>query len=253
MPDTPHMQQPLLQWQSSPGAGFRGIDGARGGWVVATIRNGEVRLQFHHTLSDLALPREDRTLIDMPIGLPSHGRRMCDQMAREILGTRRSTLFAIPCRQAIYAESYRECCEINSLHQGCRVSKQAWNITPKIRELDLFLRAEAARHNHVAEGHPELAFRAIAPASWPLPPKRTAEGRFFRESVLSEALGPPAAEAAREFISRHRGDADITDAYDALSLCALLAATQGNVQFVGDESLDEYGAPQRICVGGILP
>lgn len=216
---------------------------------MARSRNGVVTLQFHRSLSDIPLPREDRALIDMPIGLPSHGKRLCDLMARETLGTRRSTLFAIPSRQAIYAGSYAECCEINSIHQGCRVSKQAWKIAPKIRELDLFLRADPTRHNHVAEGHPELAFKALSPASWPLPPKRETQGRSLRESLLSEALGTPAAEVAREFLSRHRGDADFTDAYDALSLCALLVFTGGNVHFLGDGSLDEQGAPQRICFG----
>jgi predicted RNase H-like nuclease len=207
-------------------------------------------LELHHSVSTLPIAEDMRVLIDMPIGLPSSGMRRCDLLARERLGTRRSTLFPIPARPAIYAHSYGECCETNTLYQGCRVSKQAWNLTPKIRELDLFLRAEPTRHAQIAEGHPELAFKALSSASWPLPSKRSPTGQELRQALLSEALGISAAETAREFVSNHRGQADITDAYDALSLCALLVINRGNVLFVGDGSLDEYGAPLRICIGG---
>lgn len=250
MPDTPHMPRSCLEWKGCPGATYMGIDGARGGWVVATSQRGVTTLELYQSLSTLPLSTDARALIDMPIGLPSRGKRRCDLLAREALGTRRSTLFPIPCRPAIYAPSYQECCVINEPLQGCRVSKQAWNLAPRIRELDLFVRADPARHDHIAEGHPELAFRALHPASWPLPPKREPEGQALRESIISEALGIQGAEVSRELISRHKGEADMTDAYDALSLCALLVLTHGHVRFVGDESFDDYGAPQRICVGG---
>ncbi len=36
-------------------------------------------------------------------------------------------------------ESYEKACEVNEKLTGKRISKQAWNIIPKIRDVDSFL------------------------------------------------------------------------------------------------------------------
>ena len=55
-----------------------GIDGARGGWVCAALENEQLKLEFVSSLSEISLESGDRALIDMPIGFPSSGPRMCD-------------------------------------------------------------------------------------------------------------------------------------------------------------------------------
>lgn len=242
--NSPQSQHPT--WDTTPGANFLGIDGAKGGWVVATLNHGQVALNLYRTISEVPLSPNCRALIDMPIGLPSHHRRQCDADARKLLGPRRSTIFPVPTRAAVFATSYAESCAINEPLQGCKLSKQAWNLFPKIRELDLYLRSDLTRHTFIAEGHPELAFLALRGASSPLPPKRTALGMNARRETLT-FLGPHIETLLRDFVISNSKDVDYTDAYDALSLCALLARAKGKVSFVGDGSVDEYGAPERIC------
>jgi predicted RNase H-like nuclease len=237
-----------LLWDSAPTATFVGIDGARGGWVVATCAGGNTSLQLYRAIADVPLSSPGRVLIDMPIGLPSQHRRLCDAQARELLGPRRATIFPVPTRAAVYTESYAECCAVNERIQGCRVSKQAWNLFPKIRELDLYLRADSTRHACIAEGHPELAFRALHASASPLPSKRTPEGIQLRRDALA-GVGVAVDALIEPFLASHPKDVDVTDALDALALCALLTTTRGRVSFVGQTDLDEHGAPQRICVG----
>ena len=85
---------------------------------------------------------------------------------RPLLGARQSSVFSVPSRQAtVYAGSMRP---ITAIREGLRhraphldpprkVSKQLFNIAPKIREVDEALRANA-RARRVFEVHPELAF-----------------------------------------------------------------------------------------------
>ena len=79
-------------------------------------------------------------LIDIPIGLKTggSGERLSDLGARSILKARKSSIFPVPCREAIYAKTYKEACEVNERLTGKRISKQAWNIVPKIRDVDGF-------------------------------------------------------------------------------------------------------------------
>ncbi len=84
---------------------------------------------------------EPLILIDIPIGLKSggSGERLSDLGARKILKARKSSIFPVPCREAVYAETYGQACEINEKLTGKRISKQAWNILPRIRDVDGFL------------------------------------------------------------------------------------------------------------------
>jgi predicted RNase H-like nuclease len=249
MPPASSQKSTLLAWDSAPSdAAFIGIDGARGGWVVAMWNNGILTLTFYTTLAEIPLPPTCRVLVDMPIGLPAKHRRSCDAQARALLGARRSTLFPVPTRAAVYASSYAECCHINEGLQGCRVSKQAWNISPKIRELDRYLSSTPSRHTHIAEGHPELAFTALNSSRTPLPSKRTPLGLQLRGEAIA-FMGAHVEALVRDFSASHPRFVDATDSYDALSLCALLLRTRGEVSFVGDGSVDELNAPERICIG----
>jgi predicted RNase H-like nuclease len=66
----------------------------------------------------------------------------------------------VPSRAAIYAADYGEACRIAAATSDPprKVSKQLFNIAPKIREVDEALRAEPAAVARVYEVHPELAF-----------------------------------------------------------------------------------------------
>jgi predicted RNase H-like nuclease len=147
-----------------------GVDGCRGGWVcvsfVSDPADSEVRIfaSFEKLAGNLA----DNTVIavDMPIGLPSHtGKdgRGPEKLVRPLLGLRQSSVFSIPARAAIYCDDYREACRVayTSSDPPRRVSRQAFHLFPKIRELDAFLRANIGERHRIIEVHPEFAFRAL--------------------------------------------------------------------------------------------
>lgn len=226
-----------------------GIDGARGGWVCAALENEQLKLEFVSSLSEISLESGDRALIDMPIGFPSSGPRMCDGDAARSLGSRRSTVFPVPCRAAVEAQSFREACERNAELQGKKLSLQLWNIVPKMIELDVFLRSLPAAHERIAEGHPEIAFATLSPSDVPLAPKRKPEGRETRIAILSRAAGQDIWKAVGDFYGAHRPQVAIDDVIDAVALAYFLTTYGGEIAFFGDGACDAYRAPMRIATG----
>lgn len=236
-----------LNWPASPHTTFKGVDGCRGGWIIATITEGALELSLSRDLSPLLHDATARVLIDMPIGLPSQHHRTCDLEGRSLLGHRRSTLFPVATREALYAETYPECCDLNSKLQGCRVSKQLWNIAPRIRELDRFMRNDTSLQERIAEGHPELAFMALCRERRPLSPKKGTEGIAERLEVINAIHPGLLTHKLEGFLQNHKRDANITDCLDAIALALLLARCGGTVFFVGDGARDYFGLTMRIA------
>src|SRR5438067_2221284 len=116
---------------------LRGIDGCRGGWVVATSDQWpSFTLTIVQSVQE-AFVDSDIVAIDVPIGLPRVGPRACDLEARRRLGPRQgSRVFPAPCRAALAGNTYNECCELNFTVCGKKLSKQAHAILAKIREVD---------------------------------------------------------------------------------------------------------------------
>lgn len=121
-----------------------GVDGCRAGWLAVTRRGPELAWQVFSTFDDLASAFSDaeRIFIDIPIGLPWEGApvRPCDRLARQILGKpRMSSVFPVPCRQALAATGLAEAREINNRCIQRSIGAQTWCISPKIREVDTYL------------------------------------------------------------------------------------------------------------------
>ena len=144
-----------------------GADGCAGGWIVAFVRptGDEARLRIVPRFAGvLSAPERPAVVaVDMPIGLPERtgpGGRAAENAVRPLLGQRQSSVFPVPSRAAIEARDYREACRIAQATSDPprKVSKQLFNIAPKIREVDESLRALPAAAARVFEVHPELAF-----------------------------------------------------------------------------------------------
>lgn len=155
-----------------------GTDGCKAGWVAVIERAGvlegpQVFVTFKSLLE--ALGPDFILGIDMPIGLPeraSHGGRGPELAARIHLGKRQSSVFSIPSREAIYAESpdglswdealaghRRASAVARATSDPPRgVSIQAFFLFPKIREIDAVIQVRRDLHDRVIECHPELAF-----------------------------------------------------------------------------------------------
>lgn len=115
----------------------------------------------------LDAPEKPATIaVDMPIGLPElieGPGRAPERHVRPLLGARQSSVFSMPARAAVYAESYAEACREAAArsHPSRKISKQGFMIFPKIREVDALLRARPEAIDCVFESHPEVAFVAM--------------------------------------------------------------------------------------------
>jgi predicted RNase H-like nuclease len=128
-------------------------------------------------------PAPEIIAVDMPIGLletPQPGGRSCDQLARRLLRRRASSVFSPPGRLVLQATHYDQV-------RGHGMSRQAFGILPKIRELDHLI--TPAHQTVVYEAHPELAFMQLAGAPM-RHNKKTAAGRAERLEALRRAAIP---------------------------------------------------------------
>jgi predicted RNase H-like nuclease len=123
--------------------------------------------------------------IDMPIGLADAGVRQADRIAQGLLGRKASSIFITPARRACALPTQRLVSERNRDLGGPGVSIQAFNLLPKVRELDEFVSS-----GHVGgpliEVHPELSFQVLK-GSPLLHSKRTPEGARERLELLEGA------------------------------------------------------------------
>jgi len=131
-----------------------GIDGTRNGWITAEYTGKTWRLEFHEELETI---EAGEALIDIPVGLSEDSIKKCDVQARNFLAPERHySIFNCPVRDAVYADSYEEACKINEEKTGKRISKQSWNIVPKIREAN-----EYSGSLELKESHPEVFFKSL--------------------------------------------------------------------------------------------
>lgn len=229
-----------------------GIDGCRGGWVWCGRLDGRWQGGVVTRLEQLEpLEQIDLALIDMPIGLIEQGddERRCDREARALLGRpRASSVFRPPCRGALEALDYAQACELNRAHTGVALSKQTWNISPKIRELDRLLAARRGLRTRLREAHPELCLWALAGGQPMQHSKRTHRGRQERLTLLS-ALDHDAIEMIgsleRAYVRRVLAVDDIVDAA-VLALTALASMQVAPRCLPSEPQLDATGLPMQL-------
>lgn len=174
-----------------------GVDGCKAGWVVAVARVcggrlGRLDVTVCPTFGDVLRlsPRPRVVAVDMPIGLldrPARGGRACDQAARRILGRRASCVFTPPSRRILSATTY-------GLARREGLSRQAFNIMPKIREVDRVVTRRL--QSRIFEAHPELAFARLAGRPMRFN-KKTGAGRRERLRAITRAMPDLSARIAK--------------------------------------------------------
>ncbi|MEM9305289.1 MAG: DUF429 domain-containing protein, partial [Pseudomonadota bacterium] len=138
-----------------------GVDGCRAGWLAVTFDGEACAVSVVSSARSLVEQVPEATIfIDMPIGLPHVDQpvRRCEPEARKLLGPRRSSVFNVPCREALDAPTYADGSARNAAITGRKLSRQSWAIVPKIRELDELLLARPALRASLREAHPEVCF-----------------------------------------------------------------------------------------------
>src|SRR5262249_11127814 len=128
-----------FRFESAPAALY-GVDGCRGGWIVAKSDANLRDLSFARandlrSLFDAAGSRAV-IAIDIHLGLQVDEPRVCDSHARQILGLRRSSVFSLPARPVLTATNYPAALRLNRQVLGVGISKQAFYIMRKIGEVD---------------------------------------------------------------------------------------------------------------------
>jgi predicted RNase H-like nuclease len=181
-------------------AWIAGVDGCKAGWIVVShpvADRARLELGVFKSFSEVCahLPRQTLIGVDMPIGLPDHverGGRAPDRAARLLVGPRRSSVFAVPGRAAVYAfaRGYPDVCAIARAisSPSWAPSKQAFWIFPRIQQVDLVLQADRDLADRVFEIHPEVAFRVMKDAPLEMPKKKNGrchdEGMILRKELL---------------------------------------------------------------------
>src|SRR5687767_5558485 len=105
-----------------------GVDGYRKGWVaVALDPSGDVQVSTHASFSEVLSSQARVIAVDIPIDPAGLGVRQTDAGARAFVGgSRASSVFPTPPREALGARSFAEANEIARTITGKGISQQAF-------------------------------------------------------------------------------------------------------------------------------
>lgn len=161
-----------------------GVDWAGGCWIV--VRYGENPLVttepsmlnvWHEHVDNESV---HAVVVDIPIGLPDTGSRVCDRKAQDRLGNRRSTVFSVPRREVVETDDYDTARELNNNSLG----SQSWWLFPRIQEVDVFLQRNPIALETTYESHPELCYHELSAEQ--LDSKDTKSGIDSRLSIIED-------------------------------------------------------------------
>lgn len=228
-----------------------GVDGCRAGWIAVTKDGRELTYKVFSTVSALlsAFSSAEQVMIDIPIGLPwcDVPIRPCDHLARNVLGERRSSVFPVPCRSAVHADTVARARELNHDVLGHSLSEQTWGICRKIAEVDTFLIGEHPADTEIREIHPEVCFWALNGRSPMKHNKRTREGINERVALLKEFESQTEPFLTHILGRELRRNVSADDILDALVAFVTSCASKSQLQSLrGLPVSDEKELPMEI-------
>jgi predicted RNase H-like nuclease len=197
---------------------FCGVDGFREKWraVLGNFATGEARWTDLPLNQILDLPEKPAVItIDVPIGLPEvtlRGGRRCDQLARCMLGPRRSSVFSPIGRKFLRMDNREKASQRSRNDGGIGIGVQAFGLRKKLLEIDTFM--TPAKQATVYEVHPEVSFCEMNEGRPLTESKKTRGGERQRIGALKHAGFPKALLTPLN--SLHSGRDDFLDACAAL-------------------------------------
>jgi predicted RNase H-like nuclease len=229
---------------------FVGVDACKKGWFAVALDRQciwDIEIFKRIDVWGSAFQNASIIFIDMPIGLPYGNKRKCDTETRKILNRRASSVFPVPCREALHARTYGQACRINQQVLGVKLTIQTWNISAKILEVDRFLRNNKQARRRFRESHPELCFWALAGGRTMAYSKKTAKGFAERYSVLVKNY-PETQDIVHQALDQfQRKDLARDDILDALALAISAKIGSNSIRTVPLIPLvDKKGLPMEI-------
>jgi predicted RNase H-like nuclease len=228
-----------------------GLDACKMGWCGIGVIDNKLISDCFEDLHDVITkhPNLERILIDIPIGLSSKNfERTIDSQARQLLNKRKSSIFSPSCREALYANNYKEALAINKEICGKGISIQAYNIGPKIKEVDEWLNNKQIPIE-VFEAHPELCLKTLNLNTDLESSKHDKAGIEERKNILFKHENRLNEHFERLMKNFKRKEVKPDDILDAMSLF-LVNSKSKTLKYVQDEnSVDETGKNVRIVYG----
>jgi predicted RNase H-like nuclease len=224
-----------------------GVDGCRGGWICVhqsqDIVKGKVCANFLQVIDYLG--PVSAIAVDIPIGLQGRGARSCDKAARKLLGwPRRNSVFSAPVWAVISETNYITACVKHREVDGRALSKQAFCILPKIREVNEIIINRPHLQVHIHEVHPEVCFTVWNNGKPMLSKKGSSPGIAERASLIDNEWPGERERLARELGGSGYGIDDLNDAFAALWSAKRIAADIAEV--FGSRETDHCGLRMEI-------
>lgn len=230
-----------------------GADGCPGGWAAVCIEAGKIESGVFSAFSEIveAFSPFDLLLADMPIGLPENQREAENRpepLARKLLKGRASSIFNVPCRQAVVLDDYAAASGLNREVLGKGLSKQSFYIMKKIHELDAYLQNRTDLQGRIKESHPELAFAMLA--GEPLAAGKKTEAGLAERLQLLKRFVPVTKELETQieaFPAYRKVRGDLVDAC-CLAVTAQLGLEKGFVKIPEHPAADRTGLMMQMHV-----
>lgn len=233
---------------------YVGLSRTRKGWFGVIVDDETWETDHFPTIWSLWKRHSDadRICLDVPVGLPSNARRVCDAAARRKLRERGRSIAYAPVREAVYKHNLDQAKAINE-RAGYSIQNQAWSIVPRIREVDEFIDMNPGARDRLYETRPELCFYALN-GGQPVAPASTTAGRHERERLVADEH-PAATElyetARKEYLeppyaSFLRDETEILDAIVAAITARRPDEQLASLPAAGAVPRDDRGLPMRM-------
>lgn len=222
-------------------------------WITVKLCGDEISIckLFHISEINTFFPFANHILIDIPIGLPENTAECAarpDCEARALLPAgRKSTIFPVPCRQAVYIEAYAQASEENKRILGKKLPCQSHGFSKMIRQVDEFLSADPHWQNRLAESHPEVAFQILNGGKGLQYSKHTQAGIAERIAILRSLDFDPVPLFGG---FRPNQYADILDAF-CLALSAKLGYENGFRTIPANPVRDSRSLKMQMVFGNL--
>ena len=171
------------------------------------------------------------------------GGRACDRLARQLLGSRRSSVFSPIGRICLQVDNRERASQLSIERGGIGIGVQSWGLRKKLLEIDQLM--TPAKQQTVREVHPEVSFCEMN-AGRPLNHrKKSPDGQCERVSALKHGGLPKAFLTPLNTLRSGRDD--FLDACAALWTAERIhRGTAKRIPSAGESEHDERGLDMAI-------